>query len=301
MLLVSTGTKRVFSLLFLITLLIPSLSHAEALERDGLVRTPRVEHTLNRSATEARFTNDEVLVKYTDESRAHRHPTRGRNVGELLTELQADPNVEYAEPNYIAYAFMIPNDPYYDPYQWNFDNGNYGGVHAETAWDVTSGTGQVVAVVDTGVAYETYNPLGPGNFAQAPDLSGTNFVPGYDFVSNDTHPNDDHGHGTHVAGTIAGTTNEGNGVAGLAHGASIMPIKVLASDGSGSYADVADGIRYAADHGAHVINLSLGGPASSNYLRDAVAYAHNKGVTIVAAAGNDYGQPVSYPAAYDDH
>jgi serine protease len=156
----------------------------------------------------------------------------------------------------------------------------------------------IVAIVDTGIAYENYR-----GYYQAPDLAETLFVPGYDFVNGDTHPNDDHGHGTHVAGTIAQSTNNDRGVAGIAFGCSIMPIKVLGTDGSGNVFNIASGIHYAADHGARVINVSLGSPDPSTTIEQAVAYAYGKGVTVVCAAGNDYedGSPPSYPAAYDDY
>ncbi len=208
----------------------------------------------------------------------------------LLSELTNMPEVEYAEPNYRVYAQFIPNDTYYS-YQWNFDQ-----VNMETAWDSSTGMGTVIAVVDTGIAYENYS-----KYKKASDLAGTSFVSGYDFVNNDNHPNDDEGHGTHVAGTIAQTTNNNKGVAGIAYGASLMPVKVLDSGGSGYTSDVAAGIEWAADHGAQVINLSLGSSSYSQTLADAVAYAANKGVVIVAAAGNDGKNGVIYPAALNDH
>lgn len=149
---------------------------------------------------------------------------------------------------------------------------------------------------------------GPGNwettrYKQAPDLEGTLFVPGYDFVNDDNHPNDDEGHGTHVTGTIAQTTDNGVGVAGIAHRTAVMPLKVLDSTGSGTYQQIADAIYYAADNGASVINMSLGGEIPSLTLQNAVAYAYNHGVVIIAAAGNSYqeGNLPLYPAAYDDY
>lgn len=138
-------------------------------------------------------------------------------------------------------------------------------------------------------------------YEKAPDLAGTLFVPGYDFINDDSHANDDEGHGTHVAGTIAQSTNNGLGVAGVAFNCSIMPVKVLSCAGSGTYAEVADGIYFAVDNGADVINLSLGGSAPSATLENAVAYAYNNGVTVVAAAGNDGSSTIIYPAAYDDY
>ncbi|MHB1417818.1 MAG: S8 family peptidase, partial [Chloroflexota bacterium] len=162
------------------------------------------------------------------------------------------------------------------------------------AWDVSNGSGVVVAIIDTGVAYEDYDV-----YKKAPDLASTAFVPGWDFVNGDAHPNDDYGHGTHVAGTIAQSTNNGLGVAGIAYGAQIMPLKVLDASGSGTDADVADAIKWAADHGARVANLSLGGPEPGTVLQDAINYAYDRGVVVVASAGNDNKGSVSYPAACD--
>ena len=213
--------------------------------------------------------------------------------------IQADSQVEYAEPNYIAYALMTPNDPYYS-YQWHFDNSENGGVHAESAWDTSTGSGATIAIIDTGIAYENYRQWWT-RFEQAPDLAGTCFVDGYDFVNNDKHANDDEGHGTHVAGTAAQKTNNNLGAAGLAHSSCLMPVKVLNRRGRGTYADIAEGIRFAADNGAKVINLSLGGSSDAQVLQDAVAYAYDAGVTIVAAAGNNNTSSVLYPAAYDDY
>ncbi|NOZ06734.1 MAG: S8 family serine peptidase [Chloroflexi bacterium] len=150
-----------------------------------------------------------------------------------------------------------------------------------------------IAVIDTGIAYETY-----GVYVQAPDLAGTTFVPGWDFVNNDAHPNDDEGHGTHVAGTLAQTTNNSYGLAGIAFGARLMPLKVLNDQGTGSDQVVADAIVWATDHGAQVLNLSLGGTAAGSVLRQAVDYAYNHGVVVVAAAGNGSCKAVEYPAAY---
>jgi serine protease len=151
----------------------------------------------------------------------------------------------------------------------------------------------VVAVLDTGVAFEDHD-----DFRQVPDLRGTKFVDGYDFVNKDRHANDDHGHGTHVAGTIAQATNNGEGVAGVAFEAAIMPVKVLDHFGGGTSADIADAIRWAADHGANVINMSLGGGGRSAVMEKAVEYARKKGVVVVCAAGNGGRGIVEYPAAY---
>ncbi|MBU4305136.1 MAG: S8 family serine peptidase [Candidatus Omnitrophica bacterium] len=222
---------------------------------------------------------------------------RNKTLEEMVSVYSRNPNVEYAEPNFIASELTVPNDPYYS-FQWNFDNPQYGGIHMESAWNIQTGNpGVIVAVIDTGVAYEDYGR----KYKKAPDLANTAFVPGYDFVNNDSHPNDDEGHGTHVTGTIAQSTNNNLGVAGVAFNTSIMPIKVLNSAGSGTYADIAEGIYFAADNGANVINMSLGGTSPAITLENALAYAYNKNVTIVCAAGNEYqkGNSPAYPAAYD--
>jgi serine protease len=245
---------------------------------------------------------------------AHRlRVPQGRNMEQVLKAYRQSNLVEYAEPNYIRTAFALPNDPYY-PYQWHMDDSanpnpyggaNGGGINVEPAWDVSTGAGVIVAVIDTGVAYENYTErVGSTRkrYYLAPDLAQTTFVPGYDFVNNDAHPNDDNSHGTHVAGTIAQSTNNSTGVAGVAFNASIMPIKVLDAYGSGTDFEVAEGIYYAVDHGAKVLNLSLGGPGYSTTLADAVAYAYQHGVTVVCAAGNDGDglNQVSYPAGFDN-
>ena len=220
--------------------------------------------------------------------------SKGKTVEQMVEIYKRNPNVEYAEPNCIAHAFLVPNDPLYS-YQWHLDNDEYGGIGMEEAWGISTGTGVVVAVIDTGVAYEDYEVFG-----KAPDLMDTSFVDGYDFVDDDTHPNDDEGHGTHVTGTIAQTTNNGAGVAGVAFDCTIMPVKVLDGNGSGTYADIAEGIYFAADNGAQVVNMSLGGPLPSVTLRKALAYAYDAGVTIVCASGNNgSASRISYPAAYD--
>lgn len=251
----------------------------------------------------AEYVSDEIIVKFKGDVKPFRviKVPEGK-VGEKIGEYLKRKDVEYAEPNYIAYALWTPNDPYYN-YQWHLENPVYGGIQMEKAWEISKGAGVTVAIVDTGIAYENYQESWWRKYEQAPDLAQTCFVPGYDFVNNDTHPNDDSspGHGTHVAGTVAQSTNNGLGVAGVAFNACLMPVKVLGSTGSGSYANVADGIRWAVDNGAKVINLSLGGSSPSDTLKNAVAYAYNNGVTVIAAAGNDGKSSLNYPAAYDDY
>ncbi|HEX8820818.1 MAG TPA: S8 family peptidase, partial [Archangium sp.] len=229
------------------------------------------------------------------------------DVSAALERIRQNPAVESAEP-LMVYSVppgeeavfglgapldevnkdgYTPNDPDY-PKQWNLRM-----INMPSAWQETHGKGVVVAVLDTGIAYEDHD-----DFKQVPDLKGAKFKKGYDFVNDDVHANDDHGHGTHVAGTIAQATNNGQGVAGVAFEATLMPVKVLNHFGSGTSADIADAIRFAADNGAKVINMSLGGGGHSKVMADAVEYARNKGVTVVAAAGNAGRARVEFPAAY---
>ena len=233
--------------------------------------------------------------------RAHVDAARA---GAVLAALSARPEVEIAEPDALyglpagteSAALDVtppeggwdsfPDDPMYAR-QWHMRQ-----IGMPEAWKLADGGGIIVAVLDTGVAYETR-----GRFHQVEDLAGIEFVKPFDFVANTKTANDDHGHGTHVTGTIAQVTNNGIGVAGVARNVKIMPLKVLSASGSGSVAGIADAIRYAADNGAKVINMSLGGAFPSRVLKKAVAYAHDKGVVVVCAAGNE-SRGVGYPAAY---
>ncbi len=201
-----------------------------------------------------------------------------------LKEIKRSPiskDTEYIEANYQYKAFEAPNDPEYSK-QWNFRN-----INIEKAWDESKGEGITVAVIDTGVS-------------KVPDLKLTKFAKGYDFVNDKENADDDNGHGTHVAGTIAQSTNNGYGVAGIAYQSSIMPLKVLSGGGGGTIADIAESIKFAADNSADVINMSLGGGGASTMLEEAIKYAHSKGVVIVAAAGNEGRNSAAYPARYAD-
>src|SRR5882672_805295 len=205
----------------------------------------------------------------------------------VIDALSHDPRVEHAEPMSLYRATFVPDDPFYASRQWHLRR-----VGAERAWNYSCGQGVTVAVVDTGIAC-----FDKGPFSRGTDLVGTRCEGGWNFVDDSPQAYDDQGHGTHVAGTIAQTTNNGMGTAGLAFCATLMPIKVLNKQGFGTVANVAEGIRRAADDGAQVINLSLGGPIKSRILEDAVEHALSKGVVVVAAAGNS-GRRVGWPAAY---
>ncbi|MCE7032209.1 S8 family serine peptidase [Lysobacter sp. GX 14042] len=218
----------------------------------------------------------------------------------LMRRLAADPAVEYVEVDQKMYPALTPNDTYYTSNQWHYFEST-GGIRANQAWDRTTGAGVVVAVLDTGITNHS-------------DLNA-NILPGYDFISDATVAGDGNGrdsdpsdpgdyyggdssswHGTHVAGTIAAVTNNNKGVAGVAHGARVVPVRVLGR-GGGYLSDIADGIVWAAGgsvsgvpanaNPAEVINMSLGGSGScSSTYQSAINSAVNRGTTVVVAAGN---------------
>jgi thermitase len=184
------------------------------------------------------------------------------------------------EVEHFAAAAQTPNDPDVND-QWGLPK-----IGVPTAWNVTMGNAAiVVAIVDSGV-----DPTHP-------DLH-TQLLQGYDFVNDDADPSDDNGHGTRMAGIVAAATFNGIGVAGIAPNCKLIPVKVLGADGQGAYSTIANGITYAADHGARIINLSLAGTADSATLQSAVDYAVARGAVVVAAAGNYGTGDPAYPAAY---
>jgi serine protease len=231
----------------------------------------------------------------------------------IAAALAARADVEYAQAAYRVRPYFRPNDPLYAQ-QWNFPLMNL-----EPAWDINRGgtSSVIVAVLDTGVAFESaiyeftarafvddgvsYPSLGRVTvpFAPAPELGGASrFVAPRDFIWNDGHPVDLDGHGTHVAGTVASLTNNGVGVAGIAFNVRVMPVKCISSDWDDIFSSpnvgtddvVARAIRYAADNGATVINMSLGrneGPAAPA-IGDAMRYAVSRGAFIAVAGGNDF-------------
>lgn len=204
----------------------------------------------------------------------------------IIDSIDDSEDIEGVEPLTMLYVLGEPNDPLYSK-QWHMQR-----VNVESAWSYSVGRGVTVAVIDTGIACDDH-----GHFHKVSDLNQTECVPGYNFVDKNEHANDDHGHGTHVAGTIAQSTNNGIGGVGIAFGAKLMPVKVLSGSGSGTSAGVAAGIHWAADNGAQVLNLSLGGPMPSGVIKRAVNYARKQGAIVIAAAGNN-GAKVGYPAGY---
>ena len=190
--------------------------------------------------------------------------------------------VRYVEPTMEFKAQFTPNDPYYD-YQWGAKK-----IQANSAWDVTTGNSSlIVAIIDTGIDYFH------------PDLVGNYVSLGYDWVHNSSGPLDDNGHGTHVAGIIAATLNNGIGIAGIAQ-VRIMAEKALNATGWGEDVDLAKAMIHAVDHGARILSNSWGSDSDSLLIRDAVQYAYENDVLVVAAAGNAGSNAPFYPAAYPE-
>jgi serine protease len=257
----------------------------------------------------------------------------GVPIASAIARLRRQRDVQWAEPDYTARdsevahssaeatpaappAELIPNDPGagstpggWQQLQWNFlgTPGTFG-VDAPEAWANLArdgapggaGRGIVVAVLDTGIAYANR-----GRFRRSPDFMADQFVAGYDFVAHSPYAMDRNGHGTQVAGTIAEATDNHRGVTGLAYGVRLMPVRVLNAEGEGDAAVIAQGVRFAVDHGARIINLSLEFESfvtSSDIpeLLEALRYAHRRGVLVVAAAGNEGHRTIAYPARAPD-
>ncbi len=273
---------------------------------------------LNALHAGRRYAQDEILVKFKPGIAEDRKALIAHNLGAvqfkhsyrkrfcivkvpegmvetMLKRFAQNPAVERVTPNYVFDLYIAPNDPYYNE-QWNLPL-----INMEAAWNLSTGAGVTVAVVDSGV--NTTRHRGQDGF-------GNRLLPGYNAILGiEGSSYDQNFHGTHVAGTIGQETNNGIGVAGVAYNAKIMPVKVFLRSGNFALLSwVVDGIDWAVAHGADIINLSLGGPGDDpdtlelfdlSFLEEAVnaAVAHN--VTVIAAAGNDGREKVSYPAAFD--
>lgn len=221
------------------------------------------------------------------------------SVEETAFAFSQNPDVESAGPNYIARIAVTPNDTLFR-YQYALNNtgqdigapGSPGGkskadIRATYGWEETKGQAEtVIAIIDSGIDFNH------------PDIRNKIVSGGRDIYNDDWDATDDNGHGTYVAGIAAADTNNEEGIAGVAWNCRILPVKVTDEEGSAYYSDVIAGIVWASDNGAHVINLSIGGDAPDDALRDALRYAYNKGVVVVASAGNE-DTAVLYPAAYD--
>jgi subtilisin family serine protease len=222
----------------------------------------------------------------------------------LPAKLCLDPDVLWVEPNgSVHISGVVPNDPFYQVHQEHLRL-----IGLPEAWVFTTGDARPIAVIDTGVDLD-HPDLAAKIWTNADEIpdndvddDGNGYVDdvrGWDFVNRDALPQDDHSHGSHVAGIAAAHTDNGEGIAGVAWQSPILPLKVLNNHGDGTFADVAEAIIYAAENGACILNLSLGGEEFSQTLQDAVTYAQSQGCLVVAAAGNSDTQPtpVEYPAA----
>ncbi len=195
----------------------------------------------------------------------------------VATRLRADPSVAAVRQDIRVHAMLTPNDPLF-ALDWAMPR-----LGMPAAWDVTTGASVTVAVVDSGVN-------------EIPDLAGR-VLPGRDYVDGATPQGDVLGHGTSIAAIVAAKGNDGAGMAGICWSCRILPVKVIDSTGAGWSSDVASGITYAVDHGARVVNLSIGSTSRDPFVADAIAYALEQGVVVVAASGNDGSTTPVYPAA----
>jgi serine protease len=259
-----------------------------------------------------RYRDGEVVVRYATGGAEPRTEVvrvpRGQRVATAARAWRKRPGVVSATANYVArVSAWEPGDPGqagtpagWQQMQWNFLPET--GINAPQAWSNLQavgrpgGKGVTVAVLDTGVAYADR-----GRFRRSPDLARHRFIRGWDFVGEDPYPNDDNGHGTHVASTIAENTGNGIGLTGIAYGVRLMPIKVLDRAGEGDSGRISRGIRFAAKHGAQIINLSFEFPSDITRqqipnILDALRYARRKGVLVIGASGNAAAAAVAYPA-----
>ena len=292
--------------------------------RDGVEAAGRVRAlSATRAGIEernARWIGDVLWVRASGES----------DPVQLASVLERQPEVAWAQPNYFRRTSARPNDPDYGELQWNLDL-----IEMPRAWDVNQGStdSMIVAIVDSGVTTVTQSfgfPMWTGQrietvsvpFRVSPEFNASRMMAGRDFIFWNGPVLDMDGHGTHVAGTALQETNNNESVAGIAYRAKLLPVKVcvgyweiqIATSAAGipgfvdpeeenggcSDAAIAEGIRYAADNGAQVINLSLGGPGQAPALREALTYAVGRGSFVAIAVGNEFedGNPVEYPAAY---
>jgi len=217
--------------------------------------------------------------------------SKSMSTTELVNFFTKREDIEYAEPNYLlmqndnedAQVYTEPNDTLYYQYQWNLPM-----IQTEMGWGVSRGAEDIeIAVIDTGVDLDH------------PDLQGR-LAEGYNVITEGNNPDDDNGHGTHVAGVIASQTDNDEGIAGITWFNRVIPIKVMGEDGYGSSFNIAKGIIWATDHGADVINMSLGNYKDSDILHEAVKYAFDRDVVLIAASGNDNSSQPSYPSAYPE-
>ena len=269
-----------------------------------------------------------VTKRFTIPNLEHVKLPEGLSVKDAILQYMSDPNVEYAVPNYMIRALSVtpvePNDTYFLN-QWALKNtGSYASgtpdadIELTDAWSITTGShGIIVAVLDTGIDYNHADLVNniwintnenPTNDSDDDGNGKKDDLIGWDFANNDNDPTDDNGHGTHVAGIIGATGNNGLGIAGVMWSVRLMPVKILNSDGQGWNSDEIEGINYAIKMGAKIINASYGGSAYSAAVKEALQSANNKGVLVIAAAGNGGEDKIGdnndlnpfFPASYSD-
>lgn len=272
------------------TVLVQFAPEVTLAERDALLAELGVE--LVNWLAQIHVAEVRPIVEQTVEQTAVAANRTNTNASEIMARLSQQragrPRLQTAvltvEENTVVHGVDLPNDPDL----LNVDR-SYGlsVTHTFEGWEYTEGsTSVIIAVLDTGLQLSH------------PEFAGR-IIPGYDFVNNDADPMDDNGHGTHATGIAAAGINNGIGMGGVCPGCRVMPVKVLNQNNAGTWSGVANGILYAADHGAKVINLSLGAAVSSQTLESAIAYAEAKGVLVVAAAGNMGVEREFYPAAIE--
>jgi len=271
------------------------------------------------------FAPGELLVRFDGGRERLLELPQGVAVGDAARALRTNPAVTYANPNYLAHASAVPNDPGLGtvPGDWRRTQWNFlpcgslcgqstiplpfearGGVNAIDAWDILKQRGRpgakgaVVAILDTGVAYMSQRP----GYRKSPDFLSSQFLPGRNFVKKGTKPLDHDGHGTHIAGTIAARTGNNFSLTGLASRAKIIPVQVLDAQGLGTARDIGQGIRFAVRNGAQVINMSFEFSAAVNSCAkiksvcSAIRFATKRRAVVVSAAGNENAEPVALPA-----
>jgi len=291
-------------------------------KKDSLL-TEKEKHILRRLARAPK------KAKIPDLDRIYKleiEPETQQSLQEVLEDYQNNPDVEYAELNYIVSICKTPDDPLY-AFQWPLNNiGQYypdsgrfnpppgtpdSDIDAPQAWNIHTGTSDViVAVIDTGVDY-THRDLDDNMWVNEAELNGIDGVDddgngyiddiyGYDFINEDPDPQDDHGHGTHCSGTIAAEGNNALDITGVCWNAKIMAIKFLGSDGRGTGDKAVEAIYYAVQNNADVLSNSWGSGFPSGAIEEAINYAYSQGVLVVAAAGNDNSNWPFYPAYYEN-
>ncbi|MEE9369934.1 MAG: S8 family serine peptidase, partial [Sedimentisphaerales bacterium] len=290
--------------------------------KDKTLLTQKENHTLSRfkrARKEAKVPELDRIYKLKLEL------DENQTLQDVVAAYNNEPDVEYAELNYIVSINLTPNDPYY-PIQWPLNNtgqlypasGRYNSppgtpdsdIDAPEAWDISTGSSTIiVAVIDTGVDYN-HRDLQSNMWVNEAELNGVAGVDddengyiddiyGYDFINNDPNPIDDNGHGTHCSGVIAAEADNGLDIAGVCWDGRIMALKFLGWDGYGTITDAIEAFYYAVENGADVTSNSWGGSSYSQTMEEAVNYAHSQGVIMIGAAGNDYSDFPSYPAYYD--